>query len=95
MGRVCGALVETTPFVRGVVGSTPDHVGTSGKFLAHNCLWCFDMKLRHSICAVSGAPLSISGLERRYRNGLNEMAFLHEEFVCKCSSKKNSNYKEI
>src|SRR6218665_656851 len=39
------------------------HVGTLGKSFTRNCLWCFSVKLRHSIHAVSGAPLSISGLE--------------------------------
>ena len=39
------------------------HVGTLGKFLTHNSLWRFGVKLRHSIRAVLGAPLSSSGLE--------------------------------
>ena len=39
------------------------HVGTLGKSFIHSCLWHFGMKFRHSICAVSGAPLSSSGLE--------------------------------
>src|SRR6218665_2665245 len=38
-------------------------VGTLGKSLTHSCLWRFDVKLRRSIRAVSGAPLSSSGLE--------------------------------
>src|SRR6218665_3917298 len=42
------------------------HVGTLGKSFTHRCLWRFGVKLRHSIRAVSGAPLSSSGLERRY-----------------------------
>src|SRR6218665_1598914 len=37
--------------------------GTLGKSLTHSCLWLFGVKLRHSIRAVSGAPLSSSGLE--------------------------------
>ena len=38
--EVCGALVESTPFVRRVMASTPNsrHVGTLGKFVTHNCL---------------------------------------------------------
>src|SRR6218665_1266315 len=39
------------------------HVGTLGKSLTHSCLWRFSVKFRHSICAVSGALLSRSGLE--------------------------------
>ena len=38
-------------------------VGTLGRFLAHNCLWRFGVKLWRSIRAVSGAPLGSSGLE--------------------------------
>ena len=37
------------------------HIGTLGKSFAHSCLWRFGVKLQHSICAVSGAPLSSSG----------------------------------
>ena len=39
------------------------HEGTLGKSLTHNCLLRFGMKFRHSIRAVSGAPLNSSGLE--------------------------------
>jgi len=39
------------------------HVGTLGKFLTHNCLWRFGVKLPQSICVVSLAPLSSGGLE--------------------------------
>src|SRR6218665_3420727 len=39
------------------------HLGTLGKSLTHSCLWRFGMKLRHSIRAVSEAPLSSSRLE--------------------------------
>ena len=39
------------------------HVGTLGKSKTHNCLWRFGVKFRHSIRAVSGTPLSSSGLE--------------------------------
>jgi len=39
------------------------HVWTLGKSFTHSCLWRFGMKLRHSVRAVSGAPLSISGIE--------------------------------
>ena len=63
---VCGALVESTPFVQRVMGSTPAlaaTLGTLGKSFTHSCLWRFGTKFRHSIRAVSGAPLSSSGLE--------------------------------
>src|SRR6218665_1868656 len=39
------------------------HKGTLRKSLTHSCLWRFSVKLRHSICAVSGTLLSRSGLE--------------------------------
>ena len=39
------------------------HVGTFGKSFSHSCLWRLGVKLRHSIRAVSGAPLSIGGHE--------------------------------
>ena len=35
------------------------HVGTLGKSFIHGCLWRFGVKLRHSIRAVPGAPLTI------------------------------------
>ena len=34
-----------------------------GQVLHRRCLWRFGVKLRHSIRAVLGAPLSSSGLE--------------------------------
>ena len=37
--------------------------GTQSKSFTHSCLWRFGVKFRHSIRAVSGAPLSSSGLE--------------------------------
>jgi len=39
------------------------HVGTLSKSLTRSCLWRFVVKLRHNIGAVSGGPLSSSGLE--------------------------------
>ena len=39
------------------------HVKTFGKFFTRSCLWRLGVKLWHSILAVSGAPLSSSGLE--------------------------------
>ena len=38
-------------------------IGTLGKSFTSSCLWCFSVKLRHSILAVLGAPLSSSVLE--------------------------------
>src|SRR6218665_801218 len=37
-------------------------VETLGKSFTRSCLWRFGVKLRHSIRAVSGAPMSSSGL---------------------------------
>src|SRR6218665_56641 len=49
------------------------HVGNFDKSFTRSCLWCFDVKLRHSIRAESRAPLSSGGLEEAlYRNSLNE-----------------------
>jgi len=39
------------------------HLGTLGKSFTRRCLWRFGVKFRHSIRAVTGAPLSSSGLE--------------------------------
>ena len=48
---------------RGFESRSSRHMGTLGKSFTHSCLWRFGVKLRHSIRAVSGAPLSSSGLE--------------------------------
>jgi len=50
------------------------HVGNLGKSLPHSCLQLI-AKLRHDICAVSGAPLSSSGLKeapKKYPEWMNE-----------------------
>ena len=39
------------------------HIGTMGKSFTRSCLWRLGVKLRHSIRAVLGAPLSSSGPE--------------------------------
>jgi len=39
------------------------HIGTLDKSFIRICPWRFGVKLRHSIRAVSGAPLSSNGLE--------------------------------
>ena len=49
---------------RGFESSSSRHVETLGKSFTHSCLWRFDVKLRHSICAVSGALLSSNGVEK-------------------------------
>jgi len=62
--RLWGVLVDAFRLRGHVFNSCSNrHVGTLGKSLTHNCLWCFGMKFRHSIRAVSGAPLRGSGLE--------------------------------
>src|SRR6218665_1564021 len=59
-----GRVYAYRPKNRRFKSSSSRHVGTLGKSFARSCLeWCFGMKLRHSIRAVSGAPLSSSGLE--------------------------------
>ena len=50
------------PEGRGFNSRSSRHIGTLGKSLTQSCLWRFGMKLRHSIRAVSGAPLSRSRL---------------------------------
>ena len=65
VGRVwrIGRVDAFRPKGHGFDSRSSRHVGALGKFLTHNCLWCFCVKFRHSICAVSGEPLSSSGLE--------------------------------
>ena len=47
----------------GFESRTNCHVWTLGKSFTRSCLWRFSVKLRHSIRAMLGAPLSSSGLE--------------------------------
>ena len=56
-------FVAFCPKGRGLESHSSRHVGTLGKSFTRNCLRRFGVKLRHSIWAVSGAPLSSSGLE--------------------------------
>ena len=49
------------PDGRGFESCSSHHIEPLGKSLTCSCLWRFDMKLRHSIRAVSGALLSSSG----------------------------------
>ena len=60
-----GTLVDSSPFVRGFESLASRHVETLDKSFPRCCMWRFGVKLRHSIHAVSGAPLSTcsSGLE--------------------------------
>ena len=58
-----GRFVAFRPKVHGFESRSSRHVGTLGKSSTCSCLWRFGMKLRHSIRAVLGAPLSSSGLE--------------------------------
>ena len=58
-----GRFVAFRPKGRGFESSSSCHVGTLDKSFTRSCLWCFGAKLQHSIRAVSGAPLSSSGLE--------------------------------
>ena len=51
------------PKGRGFESCSSRHVRTLAKSFARSCLWRFSVKLRHCIRAVSGAPLSIRGLE--------------------------------
>ena len=61
--RLVGKFVVFCPKGCGFESHSSRHVGTLGKFLTRNCQWRFGVKLRHSILAVSGTPLSSSGLE--------------------------------
>ena len=51
------------PNGRGFESRSSRQVGMLGKSFTYSCLWRFGVKLRHSIRAVSGAPLSSRGLE--------------------------------
>jgi len=64
VGRGCALVVVAfRPEGRVFESHSSRHVGNFGKFLTRSCLWRFGVKLRHSIRAVSGALLSISGTE--------------------------------
>ena len=58
-----GRFVAFSSRGRGFESRSSHHIGTLGKSFIRSCLWRFGMKLWHSICAVSGAPLSSRGLE--------------------------------
>ena len=65
VGRVwrIGRVDAFRPRGHGFDSRSSRHVGTLGKSFTHSCLWRFGVKFRHSIRAVSGAPLSNSGFE--------------------------------
>ena len=67
-----GRFVAFRPKDCGFESRSNRHLGTLGKSFTRSCLWRFGVKLRHSIHAVSEAPLSSSGLERCCINNLNE-----------------------
>src|SRR6218665_2241074 len=58
-----GRVDAYRPKGRGFDSRSRRHAGTLGKSFARSYLWRFHVKLRHSIHAMSGAPLSSSGLE--------------------------------
>ena len=66
-----GRFVPFCPKGCGFESLSSHHVGTLGKSFTCSCLWCFDVKLRHSIHAVSGAPLSS-------RSGTIEIAWVNQ-----------------
>ena len=51
------------------------HIGTLGKSFTRSCLWRCVMKFRHSICAVSGVPLRVTGQNGIGQNGSNFYRF--------------------
>ena len=75
-----GRFVDFRPKDRKFESRSNRHVGTLGKSFTRSCLWCFDVKLRHSIHAVSGAPLSSGGLEEW--RGAIEIALMNELYLC-------------
>ena len=58
-----GRFVAFRPRGRRFEFRSSRHIGTLSKSFTRSCLWHFGVKLRHSIRAVSGVPLSSSGLE--------------------------------
>ena len=65
-----GSLVDSSTFVVGLnpaLAATYTYIGTLAKSYTRSCMLRFGVKPRHSISAVSGTPLSSSGL-----NSLNE-----------------------
>ena len=81
-----GSLVDLMPFVRRFESRSSHHIGT---ITCSCCLWRFGVKLIHSIRAVSGVPLSSSGLGERYINSLNEWMFIPKNIHRHYSTNKN------
>ena len=57
-------FVTFRPKGHGFESRSSRHIWTFGKSFTCRWLWCFDVKLQHSIRAVSGVPLSSRGLEQ-------------------------------
>ena len=65
LGR-SGSLVDAVPFIQRAAGSNPALAATQGPWASPSLAvaeWHFGVKLRHRILAVSGGPLSSSGIE--------------------------------
>src|SRR6218665_2761179 len=58
-----GRFDASRPKRHGFDSRSSRHVETLGKSFTRSCLWCFGVKLRHSIRAALGAPPSSIGLE--------------------------------
>jgi len=58
-----GRVDDFRPKGHGLDSHSSRQVETLGKLITHSCMWRFGVKFRHSIRAVSGAPLSGSELE--------------------------------
>src|SRR6218665_1112291 len=61
-GWCIGRVDAFRPKGHGFHSRSSHHVGTLLKSFTHRCLWRFSLKFRYSIRAVSGEPLSSSGL---------------------------------
>src|SRR6218665_2403758 len=59
-----GRFIAFRPKGYGFESRSSCHIGTLGKAFTRSSLWRVSMKMRHSIRAVLGVPLSSSGLER-------------------------------
>ena len=59
-----GIFVAFSPMSRGFESRSGRNLGTLGKSFTSSCLWRFGLKLRRSIRAMSGEPLSSSGLQK-------------------------------
>src|SRR6218665_301855 len=81
-----GRLDALRPNDRGFESCPYRQVGTLDKSLIRSCLWRFGVKLRHSIRAVSGAPLtggSIGGQWGRRSPPMELKYFFHSGVYAK------------